>query len=272
MKGLIIFVFLALSRSKKLTGLRVGDTCTSGARAKGPCNNVTLTCNDLTNKCAAIGCRLNEEISDWPIGLPQPPVCSSTEYCPKSALGCLPRAQLGEICYAGRDDSCLGDNGVCLSQHCYLKDVPSGQSCIFDDVSFYGSILDNCQTGFFCSTHSSTCLSALQDNDRCSEDRQCQSGTCRNGFCAKDVDYNRFPTWAYIVIGIGCLALIVCWILFVYIRRRRRMNAYKRSVAELEHYRQSVIGGSNARNITSPSHEHLKNQSFVSSDSNPSRT
>ncbi|ORX96989.1 hypothetical protein K493DRAFT_314271 [Basidiobolus meristosporus CBS 931.73] len=241
-------VFLAAYAFALLAAYQLGDKCTpSELSSKEPCNNVTLTCDDLTNRCAFVGCRIDEYLDEWPANLPAPPQCGVTEYCPNNRVGCMPKVKQGDICSFGRDDSCEGEVGICLAQKCFLKDVQLGQPCIIDDVSLYLINRDNCASGSFCSTNTRTCVGALENNEPCSEDRQCHSGACRKNICGSDIDYNHFPTWGYIIIGVGCFALLASCILFIYLRRRRRMNAYKKSVAKLENYRRSLLDQSNHR-------------------------
>ncbi|KAK9719963.1 hypothetical protein K7432_004447 [Basidiobolus ranarum] len=268
MKNHLIFVYLALCISTALAYL-AGDSCepTDSLSKKGPCQNETLACDDSTNKCVLLGCRIDEPIFDWPSNLPQPPICNSTEYCPDSLLKCLPKTKLGDICSINRDESCEGENGTCLNQRCVAKNVPLGQQCIIDSISAYLNNRDNCLTGLFCSTNNGVCVSALENDEPCSEDRQCHSGNCKSNICQNEVEYNHFPTWGYILIVVGCVVVIASCLLFIYLRRRRRMNAYKKSVADLRLYRQSVISNSTHGNasstLTNPSTESgVKVQSF----------
>ncbi|ORY05019.1 hypothetical protein K493DRAFT_311154 [Basidiobolus meristosporus CBS 931.73] len=252
MRSKLTLAYIVLSVSTALAYL-VGDSCNPGNLLKndGPCKNITLTCDDSANRCALRGCRIDEEIYDWPSEIQLPPMCNSTEYCPDNQLGCLPKVKSNEICSVSRDDSCEGENSICLNQRCLSKNIQLGQTCIIDNTSAYLVNRDNCLKGYFCSTNSNLCVIALENKEPCFEDRQCRSGTCKSNICQDEVEYNHFPVWGYVVIVVGCVLVIGLCILFVYIRRRRRVNAYKQSMAELESYRQSIITNMSP----TPSHE-----------------
>ncbi|KAK9760945.1 hypothetical protein K7432_014540 [Basidiobolus ranarum] len=219
--------------------LNIGDQCVPNpnvqAHEKGPCQNYTLACDPMSNLCTLKGCKLNESPVGWPAEWQSPIPCNiELEFCPDNQLKCLPKIKTGDICSPGRDDSCVDRASVCLNQRCVLKNAQLNQPCRLDNTTIFGVNRDDCLKGSFCSSSNLTCSGAYNNGEKCIEDRQCLSNNChdRSKICTDGEEYNYIPIWAYVLAGIGVLAMIFIIILILYFRKRRRMSEYKKALQQ----------------------------------------
>ncbi|KAK9764141.1 hypothetical protein K7432_008603 [Basidiobolus ranarum] len=222
-----------------VSALNIGDTCVPNNNVqiheKGPCQNYTLACDPTYTVCQLKGCKFNESPFGWPLEWQMPPSCNTDlEYCPNDQLKCEPKIKTGDVCATGRDDSCAEKESVCLGQRCTLKNIPLNQPCNLDNTTVDSISRDNCGKGTFCSNPGLLCVVSYSNGAKCVEDRQCLSNNCLNSksICSDGEDYNHFPIWGYILIGIGILATISALILILYLRRRRRNAEYKKAFQE----------------------------------------
>ncbi|ORX94988.1 hypothetical protein K493DRAFT_283268 [Basidiobolus meristosporus CBS 931.73] len=224
---------------KLASSLNVGDSCIPNpnvqAHEKGPCQNYALVCDPVSNICKPKGCRVNESLLEWPLEWQIPVACNMEfEFCPDDQLKCLPKIKTGDVCSPGRDDSCLERESICLNQRCISKNVQPNQPCRLDNTTIYGVNRDDCSRGSFCPEANLICLASFTNGEKCIEDRQCLSNNCheRNRICTDGEVYNYIPIWAYVLAGLGVLALIFVVILILYFRKRRRMSEFNRALQE----------------------------------------
>ncbi|KAK9711901.1 hypothetical protein K7432_007478 [Basidiobolus ranarum] len=146
-----------------------------------------------------------------------------------------------DICSPGRDDSSDTSQGICLIQRFNDKNATLNQACILDNLTFYNMNRDNCIIGSFCSIGDNTCVSTFAKGQSCTEDRQCVTGACKKGICSEELEYNRIPYWIYIIIGCGAGIILVSCLLYIYLRRRKRMQRYKKTVSQHENVLREMV-------------------------------
>ncbi|KAL1679470.1 hypothetical protein EV122DRAFT_210057 [Schizophyllum commune] len=232
------------------------------------CNSHTYCASNGT--CMPKGCRrdifpLGEDSYDDPDSFP--PLCNHTTFCPDEEDACQPLLRVDSRCQLNRDDQCeappdwrkLADhsgagrnhNGtVCLNNTCMWANVTIGETCVVENTAYiaytaggeFAQIVsrDNCKVGSYCDSQQLKCLSTKDVGESCTADKECESYNClADGKCGEPPSaLRKLPSWVYIVIGGGTLAITVGILvgLFMLHRKQGRIESEKR----LQYWRDQV--------------------------------